>query len=118
MSRLKNLKKEILSCLQQYLSARNDDKTLTYAVWVNFYNDIVFRLPADQNGKEEWAIRLNDLYKLPSQDAIKRIRASIQNNKTKPQYPPTDLAVAIKRGWQEEDWRNFLGLNPELRKVY
>lgn len=40
-------------------------------------------------------------------DTIKRIRAKIQNDLK--EFLPTDASVAKKRGWQEDEWRKFLG---------
>ena len=56
-------------------------------------------------------VLLADLYKLPSQDGIKRIRAKIQNDHK--EYLPTDKAVAIKRGMDETEWRQYLNYPTE-----
>jgi len=51
-------------------------------------------------------IHLEDLYKLPYQDNIKRIRARFNSNG---QYYPTEWAVAKRRGIAENEWRLRLG---------
>ena len=40
-------------------------------------------------------------------ETIRRCRQKLQNTEKK--YPPTDLEVAMKRGWAEEDWRKYFG---------
>jgi len=63
----------------------------------------------------EFQVSLKNLYALPTQDDVKRLRAKIQNvNKL---FPPTNEKVALKRHWQEEEWRKALGYNPELRTI-
>lgn len=56
-----------------------------------------------------------DLYELPKEDNVKRIRATIQNQKN--QFLPTDEVIRKKRQIKEEEWRKYLGYNPELRTV-
>jgi hypothetical protein len=62
----------------------------------------------------KWFISTNAL-KVIREDHVKRIRAAL-NEKDK--YLPTDPEVRKKRNINEERWRGFLGLNPELREVY
>ena len=102
MGRIKNLKKEVEYCLEKYPQARNSDIYLTLAIWTVYYKD---RLVYDENNKP--MVRLEDLYDLPREDNVKRVRATIQNDDKK--YPPTSLAVAKKRKWKEQEWRDALG---------
>jgi hypothetical protein len=60
-------------------------------------------------------VKLSEFYELPTHDDIKRIRARIQNIEHK--FLPTDWKIAQQRKWNEEDWRKFLGFNPELRQI-
>ena len=104
--RFKQLQIQIEHCLERYPDTRNNDINLTIQVWSSFYAGLIH--------KGGWLL-LENLHELPTQDAIRRIRAVIQNDKKK--FLPTNVRVAKKRGYQEEDWRKYLGLNPEMRKV-
>jgi len=52
-------------------------------------------------------IELKNLFDLPREDNIKRIRATIQNYEGR--YLPTSWEVAKKRGIEENKWRSFIG---------
>lgn len=111
--RLKNLKYQILYCLQKYPESRNSDTKLTNLVWMSFYRKHIINV-----GNEDhpvYAVRLAELYELPTQDDIKRIRAKIQNIKHK--FLPTEWKIAQQRKWNEEEYRKFLGYNPEMRTI-
>jgi len=109
MINFKTLKKEILFCLEKYPQARNSDVYLTQCVWAEFYRNYLDKIGNDL------VLPIKNLDNVSSQDDIKRIRAKIQNKERL--YLPTNLEVAKKRGWLEEEWRSYLGYNPELRKV-
>ena len=83
-------------------ASRNSDITLTLKIWRKYYSDIVFRA---RDGK--WYVELLKLFDLPREDNIKRIRAKIQN--VEHLYLPTSPAVAKKRGWAIDEWREYLG---------
>lgn len=111
--KLKTLKQQVEYCLQNSPEARNSDIKLMILVWINFY---------EIRGA---VIELNDLYYLPREDNIKRIRANFQSCKKymetgdpkhAPKYLPTDKKVAEKRGINEEIWRRFQGYNSEMRQ--
>ena len=101
VSNLKTLKAKIEHCLREDESCRNSDIRLTNLIWWTFYQD---KLKVED---EEVYVKLIDLYNLPSQDDIKRIRAHFQN-KLKV-FLPTDENVRRKRKIKEEDYRKFLG---------
>jgi hypothetical protein len=107
---IKNLKAQVENCLKEFPDTRNSDITLTIAVWIKYY-------PAhlDYNNGI-YSIKLSHLFDIPHEDNIKRIRCIFQNEKKL--YLPTDKKVREKRGIKEEEWRNVLGYNPELREVY
>lgn len=109
MSKQKDLKIKILEVLEKYPETRNSDIRLTQAIWYFYYQPIIKVIDNKQY------IALKDLSELPSQDDIKRIRAKIQNDEHK--FLPTNWAIAKLRKWNEEDWRRFLGYNPELRTI-
>lgn len=108
---LYTLTSQVKWCLERHPNSRNSDKTLTILLWHEFYRKLVKKSTLDN----QLYIKLNDVYALPSQDAIKRVRARFQNDKKK--YLPTRLDVARKRGYNEEEWRSLLGFNPELRVI-
>jgi len=107
MNELKNLKLKVLHCLAQDEKSRNSDIRLFNNILLIFYKEFIKTV----DGKD--SVELSDLYQLPHQDNVKRIRAKIQNEDKK--FLPTSIEVAKKRGWLEEDWRKLLGYNPELR---
>lgn len=109
MAKLKVMKGQIEQMLSEYPETRNSDLRLTQAVWWRFYNQYIEII----EGK--YYISLPNLFNVPSQDDIKRIRAKIQNDEHK--YLPTNWEVAKLRHWKEEEYRKFLGYNPELRTV-
>lgn len=81
--------------------SRNSDIRLTQMIWWNYYKSSLL----NHDGKIY--VNMADLYNLPREDNIKRIRAKIQNDLK--EFLPTDPAIAKKRGWQEDEWRKFLG---------
>ena len=91
---LKKMRDKVAYCLKNAPATRNSDKSLTIAVWIKFYPHLL-------NDKK--SVELVKLFELPSQDAISRVRRKIQEQGL---YPPS-LEVALKRGWEEQKWRNF-----------
>lgn len=85
------------------VESRNSDITLTIAVWKRFYSSRIKK--SQESGK--LGVYLEDLFHLPSQDHIKRIRAHFQNDKMK--YLPTSLEVVKQRKINEEVWRKTMG---------
>lgn len=106
---LNSLKKKVEWCLENFPETRNSDIKLTNTIWYNYYKEKLF---LDDAGN--LCVKLLDIYELPREDNVKRIRAKF-NSKGK--YLPTDNSVIKKRKLKEEDWRNMLGYNPELRTV-
>lgn len=104
MSKL-TMEKKIRSILASDEASRNSDIRLTQMYWWNYHRD-VFEII-----NHKAYVPLADLYRLPSQDGIKRIRAKIQNDHK--EYLPTDKAVAIKRGMNETEWRQYLNYPTE-----
>lgn len=58
-------------------------------------------------GSEKYFVNVESLFDLPREDAVKRIRAQIQNDDGL--FPPTNWEVANKRGFEEIAWRRSLG---------
>ena len=95
------LEKQIRHTLSIDEKSRNSDIRLTQMLWWHHYKNLTRMI----DGKVY--INIANLYNLPREDNIKRIRAKIQNDLK--EYLPTDPKIAKKRGWQEDEWREYLG---------
>lgn len=95
------LEKQIRHILATDEKSRNSDIRLTQMIWWNYYRKDLL----ETNNKVY--VDISALYHLPREDNIKRIRAKIQNDLK--EFLPTDPKIAKKRGWQEDEWRKFLG---------
>lgn len=100
MKKLNTLKNQVEAVLIDDPETRNSDIALTIGVWVRFYG-------------VKMSIEVSQLYKLPREDNVKRIRAKFQNEENK--YLPTSWEVAEKRGINERTWRRFMGY--DIKKV-
>lgn len=118
-----SLKEQVKQILEDRPETRNSDITLMVEVWKRFHpakikglsyiepNSIIEAevrpgglYPVVSNIKP--CVQLEDLYDLPREDNIKRIRAAFN---AKGLYWPTELKIAIGRGLQENEWREKLG---------
>lgn len=95
------LDRQVRHTLEVDPKSRNSDIRLTQVLWWNHYRSFMKMI----DGKVY--VNVAHLYDLPREDNIKRIRAKIQN--VEKLYLPTDPAIAKKRGWQEDEWRGYLG---------
>lgn len=89
------LKRKFRTVLTEEPNTRNSDKELTIRVWKRFYL-----------GEKAEGITFDQLYDLPSEDQIKRVRARIQNDEQ--DLLPTDPEVAKKRRIYEEFWKSAM----------
>jgi len=115
---LKTLTGQVEYILSTNIESRNSDITLTVELWRHFY-------PKSVHHKNEYDLGtysiiddfvfLRDLYNLPHQDNIKRIRAAFQNDALK--YLPTDQKIAQARGINEVEWREHLDDVRTLHRV-
>lgn len=101
MNNLKKLTGQIEKILEDYPKSRNCDKVLTLYVWWIYYPHLI------NNEVKPASVPLDNILALPSQDAVKRIRAKIQN--VDEMFLPTDPEVAKRRKWNIERWRKLLG---------
>lgn len=92
---------QVRHTLEMDVKSRNSDIRLTQVLWWNHYRSYM------KNIDGKIYVNVADLFTLPREDNIKRIRAKIQNVEKK--WLPTDPAIAKKRGWQEDEWREYLG---------
>ncbi len=97
---LTKLKSQILQILENYPKSRDSDLWLTIKLWCVFYPS---RIKNDEKlGK---FVFLKDIMELPREDAVKRIRAVIQNEEHK--YLPTNWKVAKQRKINEDIWKDY-----------
>jgi len=111
--RINELKRQIEQVLADVPESRNSDITLTIEIWKRFYPQ---RIRTNAQGRE--GIFLDDLYDLPREDHIKRIRATFQKDKTQPRYLPTEPAVAKQRRINEDVWKKHLNYMPPRKPRY
>lgn len=95
------LYEKVLEILKDNPESRNSDIRLTMDVWIRYHDSRLFE------HDEKRAVYLKDLYDLPREDHVKRIRAKIQNDEKK--YPPTQWEIAKRRGFLEDEWRVLMG---------
>jgi hypothetical protein len=116
---MKNLKDKVKYCLEKDQQSRNSDIRLTQLVWACFHRDKFIEIQGEDFGKD-FAIRIKDLFDLPREDHISRVRRAIQEDAVKNVvagrkeygvYLPTDINVAKQRKMNEINWREYLGLN-------
>lgn len=108
---LKTLTGQVEYILSTNGDSRNSDITLTIALWRRFYPTKIHGIKNYSNDKVDDAVMLKDLFELPREDNIKRVRAQFQNDKHL--YLPTDQKIAEARGINEEEWRKHLGYPPK-----
>lgn len=96
---IQTLKTKVEIVLEKFPETRNDDVALTIKVWRVFHKE---KLNFEY-------VKLSDLFALPREDTIKRVRAQIQNKDKR--FLPTVWEVAKKRQINEETWRNAMGQN-------
>lgn len=101
MAKRGELESQIRVVLSEDKKSRNSDIRLTQMIWWKYYRNKIKMVD------DKPYINMNDLFELPREDNIKRIRAKIQNDEK--MYLPTDPAIARKRGWAEDEWRSYLG---------
>lgn len=107
---IKTLKGMVESVLADTPETRNSDIALTIAIWRRFFPSLV-RQEKHHDGRtyslgEEY-VRVKDLFELPREDNVKRVRAMFQNEKKL--YLPTSWEVAKGRGLEEDEWRVAMG---------
>lgn len=106
---MRNLKEKVKHCLEIDKQSRNSDIRLTNKIYLEYYPEKIVKLT---DGSV--AVRLRDLYDLPREDDVKRIRALFNS---KGLYMPTDPEVLNKRRLNEIKWRNELSLEDKQVKL-
>jgi hypothetical protein len=100
------LKSQVENVLKEFPQTRNSDITLMIELWQRYFPT---RIKKGSSG--EVGIWLKDLYDLPREDNIKRIRAHFQNDLNL--YLPSDEKVVLQRRINEDKWREFMGYPPK-----
>jgi hypothetical protein len=100
-SRVAKLETMVRFVMEKYPDTRNSDIRLMGMLWLHYYPE---KIKQSHQGRHYVAIE--DLYELPREDNIKRVRAHIQNDLK--QLVPTSAEVAKKRGWNINEWKNYL----------
>jgi hypothetical protein len=96
------LKEQVKKTLIEIPETRNSDITLTIEIWKRFYG-------------VDGIMKTEQLYDLPREDNVKRIRAKFCEKGLVWAYP-TDWKIAKARGINENKWRQLLGypINSEV----
>lgn len=95
------IKKMVEAVLEDVPETRNSDITLMIEIWKRYFPKYI------KNGASgETGVWLKDLYELPREDNIKRMRAFVQNNRGL--WLPTDWKVAKQRKINEEKWKEYI----------
>lgn len=92
----------MLKVLELVPHTRDSDIALMIEVWRRYYPKYVKKGSTGEEG-----VWLKDLYELPREDNIKRVRAQIQNDDK--QFLPTTWEIAKQRKINENVWRKAMG---------
>ena len=105
---LTTLTGQVECILASEAETRNSDITLMIELWKRFYPLMVHTESgiAPQYSEQGNYVLLKNLYDLPREDNIKRIRAKFQNDEHK--YLPTVEEIAVQRGILAETWRKLM----------
>lgn len=111
MADILKLKTKVEYILENIPETRNDDILLTVKLWQHYHGREVWDFQQYIKTAGPFKGLLDLLKSVPREDAIKRIRAVIQNDEWR--LLPTDLNVAKARNMNIDKWREALGYPPE-----
>ena len=103
------LKHQVEEILKEFPETRNSDITLMIKLWEVYYPKYVRK-----GASGEMGVWLKDLYELPQEDNVKRVRAIFQNDLN--QYLPDDPQVRKQRKVNEEKWLDFVRVQTEWKR--
>ena len=103
------MEEKVRHCLEKSDKAKNSDVHLTQLIMWEYLRAECMR------GEDDRMYFSSDAMYMVREDNVKRIRAKLQNEKNL--YLPTSEAVRKARRINEEAWRRYLGLNPEMRTI-
>lgn len=99
--KIRGLKKKVGYILEVMPDTRNSDVALTIAIWKTYYPKYIKKGSTGEEG-----VWLKDIFELPREDNIKRIRAHYQNELGK--FLPTSWEVAKQRKIEEARWKAYM----------
>ena len=70
---LKNLQPKVEYCLEHFPDTRNSDICLTIKIWESYYSHKLYKAKDGNN-----YVCLENMYDLPSEDRISRVRRIVQ----------------------------------------
>lgn len=108
---IQKLTEMVEAVLRDLPASRDSDITLTIEIWRRFYPE---KLKGGLSGMPQY-VYLEDLFEMPREDNIKRIRAKFQNERGL--YPPTTWEIAEARGMKAEQWRAALGYATNYKQI-
>lgn len=108
--KIRNLKAHVLAILEAVPESRDSDIRLMLELWQRYYPKYIKKGSTGEAG-----VWLKDLYELPREDNVKRVRAQIQN--VEKRFLPTSWAVAKQRKINEDVWRVAMGYAPTDKGV-
>lgn len=94
------LERQIRHVLSTDLKSRDSDIRLTQMVWWNHYRSKLHQV------NNRIMVDIADLFELPREDHVARIRRKIQNDNK--EFLPTTPEIAKKRGMEEDEWRRYM----------
>ncbi len=111
------LKNQVIETLKEQPATRNSDIALTIAIWQRYFPEKLNKTVGD-----EPCVKLKNLYELPREDNVKRVRAKLQEMALKRiedgtatggehWYLPTDEKVIAQRQINAVLWKRALGYN-------
>lgn len=98
------LKKQVEYIMRKFPETRNSDILLMIELWKEYHPSYI-----KKGSSGELGIWLVDLYKLPTQESIKRVRAIIQN--VEGRMLPTSQKVRKVRKIKEAEWLEYVRKN-------
>jgi len=101
-TKIRKLKETVETILRDEPYTRDSDIALTIEIWKRFYPEYI-----KQGSTGKLGVWLDDLYNLPREDNVKRVRAHFQNELGK--YLPTSWVVAKQRRINEDTWKAYMG---------
>ncbi len=108
------LRDQIKVVLEEVPETRNSDIALMIHVWKRYYSGKIGGWDPQDGDNLEGHVSLKDLFDLPREDHVKRIRADFNS---KGFYWPTEPAIAEARGINEAQWREKLGYPEKKEKT-
>lgn len=98
---IKNLKQKVGDMLKENPATRNSDITLMIEIWKRHFPQRIKKGSTGEDG-----VWLKDLYDLPSEGVLGRVRRKIQESG---KFLPTDERVARARKMNMDEWRVAMG---------